>query len=88
MPRMKWNPMISGRNGLAETMAQKRIVPLVKTRVWHRCAIDHGLIDVKQPQWTLNRNTKVSESVAQISDLICGSFAYNALKSKCGGFTG
>ena len=78
----------SVRNGLAATMVQKHIVLLVKTRVWHRHAIGHGLVVAKQPRRTFNGNAEVSESVAQINDLICGSFACNALGSKFGGFTG
>ena len=77
----------SGCNGLVAMMVQKRVVPLVKMRVWHGRAIAHGLVVAKQPRRTLDGDAEASESFAQINDLICGSLACNAFRSKCGGFT-
>ena len=47
----------SGGNGLSAAVVCQGVVLLVEARVWHRHAIDHGLVVTEHPRWGLKGDT-------------------------------
>ena len=79
------NPRSNAPSSLVEG---KSVVSLVELSVRYRGCVDYSLVVPKHVAWSFDWDSKVSQGIAKVNDLLCAGSGSDVLRTKSSRFHG